>query len=146
MSQKEQYEKLVETLEKWKKIENASVASTSKMLEKTDHPVLRLVLETIQRDSQNHHNLQQMIIDSMTVKPMELRPEDVSEIWDSIEEHIELEKKTQELAKDAMDQIRENRSLATQFYMLNYLLVDEEKHQFMLDSLEKLKKDMFPYA
>ena len=62
MSQKEMQEKMVEDLKRWQKIENASVVSTGKVIEKTNHPLIRQIMEIIQRDSQMHYHLQQMIM------------------------------------------------------------------------------------
>lgn len=145
MSQKEAQEQLVDSLKKWQKVENASVVSTSRILEKTEHPLLRMVMETIQRDSQNHFHIQQLIIDSLTQKPMTISPEDVAEVWDLIESHLEIEKKTIDLAQEALDSIKGGH-LAAQDYLLRYLMKDEEKHNYMLEALEKVKKDIYPYA
>ncbi len=142
---KEMQENLIEVLKRWQKIENGSMSSTSKVLEKTDHPVLRMVLEIIQRDSQLHYNLQQLIIDSMTVKPVALTPDDVAAIWDGIEAHLQLERKTLELAEEALGNLK-GKHLTAQNYLLRYLMEDEKKHNFMLDALEQVKKDMYPYG
>ena len=65
MSTKEIQEQIVENMKNWKKIENASVASTGKVIEKTDNPIVRLIMEIIQRDSQMHYRIQELIIDSL---------------------------------------------------------------------------------
>ena len=48
MSTKEAQEKIVENMRKWKKIENASVASTGRVIEATENVIVRLVMEIIQ--------------------------------------------------------------------------------------------------
>lgn len=144
MSQKEVQEKMVENLKKWQKLENSAMSSASKILEKTDHPLLRMVMETILRDSQNHYNVQQLIIDSMEKKPFALRPEDVKEVWTEIEKHNELEKQTVEMGNQILGDLK-GKHLTAQHYLLRYLLVDEEKHNAMLDMLEKVKDDLYPY-
>jgi pyruvate-formate lyase-activating enzyme len=146
MSGKERQEQVVENMKKWQKIENAAVVSTGKIIEKTDNPLIRLVAETIQRDSQHHYHVQQMIIDSMEKKPLTLQPEDVAEVWDLVKEHIEIEKKTIEFAKEGLDAIKGMKHLTPQHYLMNYLLKDEEKHDEMLEALEKVKRDLYPYA
>ena len=145
MKSKEVQEKIVENLKRWQKIENASVVSTSDVIAETNHPLLRTVMEIIQRDSQMHYHLQQMIIDSMEVKPITLTPEDVAEVWDGIEKHIEIEKKTIEMAEEILGQMKGGH-LTPQVYLLRYLLLDEEKHNAMLEALELVKKNLYPYA
>ncbi len=146
MSTKEKTEQAVANLKRWQKIENASVVSTGRIMEKTDHPLLHMVAEIIQRDSQMHYHLQQLIIDSVESKQFSLTPEDVASVWDLIEEHIEIEKKTIEFAEEIMGQLKGAKHLTPQIYLLNYLLMDEEKHNNMLEALEKVKKDIYPYA
>ena len=51
MSTKEAQEKIVANMRRWQRVENASVASTGQIIEKTDNPIVRLVMEIIQRDS-----------------------------------------------------------------------------------------------
>ncbi|MDP8206295.1 MAG: hypothetical protein P9L92_06495 [Candidatus Electryonea clarkiae] len=145
MTSKEMQEQMVSNLKRWQKIENASVVSTGKVMEKTDHPLLRMVMEIIQRDSQTHYHLQQMIIDSMEVKPFSLTPEDISAVWDLIENHIEIEKSTIEMANEILGNMKA-KYLTPQIYLLRYLLKDEEKHNAMLEALEQVKKDIYPYA
>ena len=102
-------------------------------------------MEIIQRDSQMHYHLQQMIIDSMTVQPITLTPEDIAEVWDLIDAHLEIEKKTVEVADELIKETKGSH-LSTQIYLLRYLLKDEEKHNFMLEALEQIKKNIYPYA
>lgn len=145
MSQKEVQEQIVQDLKTWQKIENASMSSCSKVLEQTDHPLLRAVMETILRDSQNHYNIQQMILDSLEKKSITLTPDDVAAVWDGIEKHNLLEKKTVEMATKLLAEVK-GKHMTAQHYLLRYLLIDEEKHNAMLDMLEKVKGDLYPYS
>jgi hypothetical protein len=45
MSTKDVQSGLVSNMRKWQKIEDASVSSTGQMIEKTENPLLRLVME-----------------------------------------------------------------------------------------------------
>jgi hypothetical protein len=36
--------------------------------------------------------------------------------------------------------------MLVQRYLLEYLLADEKKHDQLLEKLEAIKKDMYPYA
>lgn len=145
MSTKEIQEKIVDNMQRWQKIENAAVSQTGKIIEKTDNPLIRMVMEIIQRDSQMHYRVQEMIADTLTTKTVKLDPDDLLEVWDLIEKHIEIEKKTVELAAEAISAI-EGKKMVVQEYLLRYLLEDEQKHNHILDSLATIKKGMYPYG
>ena len=145
MSTKEIQEKLVDNMRRWQQIENASVASTGKVMEKTKNPIVSVVMEIIQRDSQMHHQVQKMIATSLTTKTVTLTPEELAEIWDMVETHIELEKKTVELAEEALAALK-GKKMIVQEYLLKYLLEDENKHNHILDSLGSIKDGIYPYA
>jgi len=145
MSTKEVQEAIVKNMRQWQKIENASVASTGKIIEQTDNAIVRLVMEIIQRDSQMHYRVQEMIADSLEGKTYTLTPEDVADAWEMIEKHIELEKKTVQLAEEALAALK-GKKMAVQEYLLNYLLEDEGKHNHILDALGIIKKGLYPYG
>ena len=145
MSTKEIQEKIVKNMQEWKKIENASVASTGKVIEKTENPIVRIIMEIIQRDSQMHYRIQDLIIDTLEKSTISLAPEELGDVWGMIEQHIELEKKTIELAKDSLDALR-GRKMVIQEYLLDYLRIDEEKHNRVLETLYTIKKGMYPYG
>jgi len=145
MSTKNVQEELVTKLRRWQKIENAAVASTGKIIERTENPVIRLVMEIIQRDSQMHFRIQELIIDSLSTKSVSLTPEELEEVWGAVEEHVQLEKKTVELAGEALAAL-EGKKMVAQEYLLEYLLRDESKHDHILESLETIKKGMYPYG
>lgn len=146
MSTKEAQEKIVENMRKWQKIENAAVSSTGRVIEETENPIVRLVMEIIQRDSQMHYRVQELIADSLTTKALTLTPDEVGKVWGKIEKHIELEKQTIELAKSSLAQIEGKKGLVIQAYLIEYLLKDEEKHDEILAKLNEVKKGMYPYG
>ena len=145
MSTKEIQEQLVANMKRWQKIEDASVASTGRVIEKTSNPLLRLVMEIIQRDSQMHFRIQELIADSLTTKSVTLTPEDLAEVWDLIEGHIRIEKSTVEMGEEALSSLK-GKKMLIQEYLLRYLLDDENKHNRLLEQLESIKKGMYPYA
>jgi rubrerythrin len=146
MSLKEAQSQIITNMKQWKKIENASVASTGRIIEKTDNPIVRLVMEIIQRDSQMHYRVQEMIAESLESKVLSLTPEELGTVWEMIEEHVRLEKKTIELAKDSLQAVGKAKGMLVQAYLIEYLLKDEEKHEEILAKLEKIKGGMYPYA
>ena len=145
MSTKEIQTKIVQNMRKWQAIENASVASTGKVIEKTENPVLRIIMEIIQRDSQMHYRIQELIADSLETKTISLTPEEMGNVWDLVEKHIELEKKTVEMALESLEELK-GKKMVVQEYLLDYLRIDEEKHNKVLDTLSTIKKGMYPYG
>ena len=145
MKTKEIQDKLIANMKTWQKIENASVASTGKVIEKTDNPIVRIVMEIIQRDSQMHYRIQDMIVDSFEKETLRLNPDELADVWTMIEQHIELEKKTVELAEEALS-VLAKKKMVVQEYLLQYLLEDENKHNHILESLGTIKKGMYPYG
>ncbi len=145
MSTKEVQEQIIANMRSWQKVENASVASTGNVIEMTENPIVRLIMEIIQRDSQMHYRVQELIAESLESKTVTLTPEELAKVWDKIEKHIEIEKKTVELAKEALEVLK-GKKMVVQEYLLNYLLMDENKHNRILDSLGMIKKGMYPYG
>ena len=145
MSTKEIQESLVDNMKRWQKIENASIASTGKIIEKTENPVIRQVMEIIQQDSSMHYRVQGLIASSLEEKAISLTPEELAEIWELVEQHLQLEKKTIELAEEALGAIK-GKKIVVQEYLLHYLLTDETKHDALLASLNKIKSGMYPYG
>jgi hypothetical protein len=146
MSTKEAQEAIVANMKKWQKIENASVSSTGRIIEQTENPIVRLVMEIIQRDSQMHYRVQELIRDSLESKAITLTPEEVGNVWGLVEKHAELERNTIDLAKSSLAAIEGKKGMVVQAYLLEYLLRDEEKHDLLLDKLAEVKKGMYPYG
>ena len=139
-------ERLAATMRVWQQVENASVASTGRVIEKTENPIVRLVMEIVQRDSQMHYRVQEWIAESLEGRAVSLAPEELGHVWGMIEDHIKLERKTQELAREALDSIEGSKGMLVQAYLLEYLLEDEQKHNALLGRLGSIQKGMYPYG
>lgn len=145
MTTKDLQKELVSTMRNWQQVENSTVALTGQVMEKTNNPIVRLVMEIIQRDSQMHYNVQEWIADSLESKTVSLTPEEIGEVWSLIEKHIEIEKKSVQMAEQAIGALK-GKFMVIQTYLLNYLLSDEKKHEDLLQGLESIKKKMHPYG
>ena len=145
-STKEIQQNLLANMKSWQKIENTSIASTGRIIEKTENPIVRLVMEIIQRDSQMHYRVQEDIADSLSGKTVSLTPDELGDVWGMIEEHIDLEKRTLQLAQASLEAIKGSKGMLVQAYLLEYLLEDEKKHNVLLERLMKIQKGMYPYA
>ncbi len=145
MKTKELQEKIVSNMERWKKIEDRAVASTGQIIVKTGNPIVRLIMEIIQRDSQMHYRVEDLISDSLQGKAFALTPEELGQVWAMVEAHIELEKETVRIAKESLESLK-GKKMVVQEYLLEYLLQDEMKHEAILQRLATIKQGMYPYG
>jgi rubrerythrin len=138
----ENLEELTETLRHWQEIEDATVAHTTKVMDRTQNPLVRVVMEIIRRDSVTHKIVQQVILDSLEKQAFTLTPEELGEIWEMVEKHVQMEKETISLAEKGLRNCR----LFVQRNLLTYLADDEQKHVRLLGQLESFKRSIYPYA
>jgi hypothetical protein len=143
MTTKEQQQALVDQLRDWQKLENAAIAQTAKIMEETDHPLIRAVAEIIQRDSHMHYRVQQLIIDSFEEKSIPILIDQLDKVWATAEKHLQIERKTIDAAEKSIAALEKTRNVA-QLYLLKYLLEDEKKHEKLLSDLDLIKKKMYP--
>ena len=143
MTTKQMQQELVENMKKWQKIEDASVSSTAQIMEKTSNPLVHLVMEIIQRDSLVHRRVQEFIADSIDKKAVSLTSDELVQVWEMVEKHIEIEKKTVEYAEQAIASLKDQQGMIVQEYLLNYLLTDEKKHNDLLSRLDEIKKGIY---
>ena len=145
MSTKAKQDELVKILKAWQHVETLSVTQTADIIDKTQNPVIRLVMEIIGRDSATHHRVQQFLIDSIEGEAVTLTPEELAQVWDAIEAHIASERRTGELIAEAGRALAGTRNVVQQ-YLLSYLGQDEKKHDKLLDDLALIKRGMFKSA
>ncbi|MBP7605072.1 MAG: hypothetical protein KBA15_14170 [Spirochaetes bacterium] len=145
MSTKEVQDAIYKNMEAWKKIENASVASTGQVIEKTTNPVIRLVMEIIQHDSQMHYRVQEFIQRSLKEKAVSMTPDELEKVWKLVENHIKIEEKTMKMAKASLEALKKRKMVVCE-YLIHYLLKDEKKHNDLLAEMATIKKGMYPYG
>jgi catalase len=145
MSTKEKQEQLVEILRRWQHIENKSVAQAADIIDKSPNPAIRLIMEIIQRDSAFHFRVEQFIIDSIEKQAVTLTPDDLAQVWEAIEAHIEAERRVGDLVLDAEKALAGTRNVV-QHFLISYLGQDEKKHDQLLDNLGAIKRGMYKSA
>ena len=139
---KEIQENLVNTMRQWQAVERKSIASTGAVIGKTESPLIQLVMEIIQNDSQLHHRVQQMIIDSLESRPIGVSPEDMRNVSALIDAHLKLEDEMVGAVNTAIAAIK-GRKMGVQEYLLNFLVEDEKKHASLLSSLTAIKSTLY---
>jgi hypothetical protein len=134
---------IVDAMKKWQKVEDASLASTGRIIEKTTNPIIRLTMEIIQRDSQMHYNVERWVAESLQDATISLTPEELTSVWTMIERHIELEHKMVDAVEKLLPSLK-GKGMVVQEYLLNYLLEDETTHANLLKRLAGIKRGMLP--
>jgi len=131
-------EDMTKVLRQWQAVEREAMTATAEISEKTESTLIRLIMDIIRHDSHMHHRVQQFLIDSVTKEAVAVTREDVAAIWESIEEHDEVEKRTiamaEKLKKDAWNPVHK--------LLLEYLLRSESIHDSLLEQLGEFKADM----
>ena len=143
MKTKELQEMILKTMKNWQKVEDAAVESTGKVMESSNNPIIKLVMEIIQNDCKMHHRVQQLIQDSLEKEALSLTPDEMGGVWDMIEKHLQIEKKMVEHVEDSLDALK-GKKMIIQEYLLSYLLDDERKHDRLLENFKKIKSGMYP--
>ena len=134
----ERVQNMVKVLQQWQAIERKSMDDTAAIMVETHNPFIRMIMEIIRHDSLMHHRVQQFLVDSVTREDVTVTREDVAEVWEKIEAHDKMERKTIEMA----EQLKEQAWSPVHKQLLDYLLTDERKHDALLIQLEEVKAGM----
>jgi len=130
----ESSEQFLKMLKKWRGIERATINISAKTLMKVDNPLLLALIDTIKKDSEKHKEILGLIIDGLEGTTI-LSNQDMGILSEFIENHAQTEKDSVELAENAIKNVRG----ALPKFLLNYLLVDEKKHDMLMDGLAEIK-------
>ena len=142
MTMKEQQEEMLKNVKDWQKLESQSVSSAAQVIQKTDNPVIQLIMEIVQQDSQMHRRVLEWIANSLERTSITLNPDDMVEIWNEVQNHIDIEKRMLENIQKQLLSIEGKNIMLVQQYLLKYLIEDETKHNNLLRYLEVVKKGM----
>lgn len=134
----ERVEKMAKVLENWQKLERKAMDDAAAIIEESDNALVRMIMSIIRHDSLLHHRVQQFLLESITESDVVLTREDLADIWDRIEQHDRLEKKTIAMAEE----LRDHAWSPVHKQLLSYLLEDEKKHDRLLDQLREVKVGM----
>ena len=140
---KQLQDEIVSTMKRWQKVENSAIASTGKIIEQTENPLIRMVAQIIQRDSHMHYGVQGFIVDSIEREAISLTSEELVQVWGLIEAHIVIEQQTLDLAQELLDLTKGQQGMIIQDYLMNYLAQDEQKHIDLLDRLNDIKQGIY---
>lgn len=134
-------QKLISTFKRWQEVEDEAINSTAEIISHTRNPLVLLVMDIIQSDSQRHHWVLDMMAETLETGSLYLTREELSEISDLMSRHARLEQNMASAVKEAFDQVRKE-GLVLLEYLLKYLTDDENKHLSMLERLTKLNDSL----
>lgn len=119
----------------WKGLEDDTINSCSKILKNTKNPIVSTLITAIRNDSEKHKTIIQLLIDSMTKKAFVLVPADLIGLSSLLEKHIQIEQKSINTAKKAIEMSRD----AIVKQLLKLILEDEKNHKKLTAQINELK-------
>ncbi|MEZ4385993.1 MAG: hypothetical protein R3D98_00155 [Candidatus Krumholzibacteriia bacterium] len=135
MSTRELQQQLIESLHEWQKLEKAQIKLTAGVLNSTSNPIVSLVMTIIQRDSELHHQVQQLLIDSLESTVVAMSAADVVQVRQQLATHLAMEEETIRLAVANLKALS-GQKFVVQEFLMEFLRKDEEKHRDLLKALE----------
>ena len=136
----ESSEEFQNLMQHWQKLEDKAIGSADAMIRKASNPFFRVIMESIKHDSEKHKLIQQMIIDSITKEAIGINPDELNEMSDMLNNHMEAEAESLRLAHAAL---AKSELFFTRF-LLAYLIADEAKHHDLINLLNDLKGATIP--
>lgn len=130
----EKNEEFVKLIEKWIKIEEATIVMSEASSKKVKNPILATLIDTIWRDSEKHKQVLGLVLQHLE-GTIVFTPDDMADISAFIDKHEGIEKGAIELATLAL----KSASNEISKFLLTYILEDEKKHDLLIDGLNKLK-------
>jgi hypothetical protein len=130
----ESSEEFLNLIQHWQKLEDKAIGSADSML-KTSNPFFRVIMESLKHDSEKCKLIQQMIIDSIAKGAIKINPDELKEISDMLNNHMEVEAESLRLAHTAL---AKSELVFTRF-LLSYLIADKDKHHDLIERLNDLK-------
>ncbi|MHB8840927.1 MAG: hypothetical protein ACYC56_03915 [Candidatus Aquicultor sp.] len=128
-------------INKWKKLEDVTIESCEKIMNATDNKLVTTIAGLIKTDSQKHKEVLDAINEALT-GTITLTPEELGDIAELINAHLELERNSITLAEEEFE---ESRHFVVR-HLLSYLLMDEQKHFKLLSQLKDFQRRLYPYA
>ena len=138
-------DEITETMAKWQRVEERAVAATGQVMEQTANPLIRLIMEIIQRDSQMHSRVQAFVASSLSTEAVSLAPDELEKVSGLLTKHAAVEEQMLDGVEALLSEVK-GKKLLVQEYLLNYLVEDERKHCALLAALDSIKKGLYPYG
>ncbi len=143
MVTKEKQEEMVSDMREWLEVENNFADLTSKLTGRTQSPIVRLIKEIIHCDSLIHQRIEEWIATSMENGIVSLTLDELLEVWDLIEYHMELEKDVLETDEQASVCSKEMCDIARARFEND--AQDDKKPEIPLMTHQDIVRRTYPY-
>lgn len=137
----EKKEDLSRMIGRWKEKQEDTRRSAKELHEKTKSYFVRIIANAIRRDAEKHEEILQSVLDCLDCT-VTITPDELGELSNLLSSHIEVEKKTEELAEVALK--KHQHYITT--YLMKYLIEDEKKNSVLMDRLNEFKGKLYPYG
>lgn len=132
----ENSEDFLNLMKKWQLLEDKTIENADRIISKTSNQIVKMTMEMIKHDSEKHKLIQQAIIDNITKEAFHIGPDELNELSDMLNSHMEAEAESLCFADEAF----KNSELFITRYLLSYLIADEAKHHGLMNQLNDLKR------
>jgi hypothetical protein len=141
---REQRHKIISIITDWESIERESSESIEKVKARGSNPLVRLVMDILANDARLHRRVQEFLLNSLEREPLTLSPDEVGDVIELIRDHARRKAQTVERVQNILGKT-EDRSLGIQKFLLESLLVDEKKHEKLLERIKDVMQGPYPY-
>lgn len=137
----EKREDLERLIEKWRERQEQTGRNAKALHDKTKSYFVQIVTRAVQQDAEKHEQILKAVLDCMDCT-VTITPEELGELSELLSAHLDVERKTEELAHVAL----KKRQHYITTYLLKYILEDEKKNFALMDQLNEFKGRIHPYA
>jgi hypothetical protein len=138
LNKKEDLERLIES---WKGRQEETAKNARTLHDKTESYFVQIMTNAIRQDAEKHEQILKAVLDCMDCT-VTITPDELGELSELLDAHLDVERKTEELAQVAL----KKRQHYITTYLLKYLLEDEKKNFALMKLLNEFKGQLYPYA
>ncbi len=134
-------EELPELIERWKERQGELQRGAEELHNRTDSYFVQIVTKAITRDAEKHAEILQSILDCFDCT-VTVTPEELGELTSLLDDHLDIQKKTDKLARTAL----KSRPHYITSHLLRYILEDGKKNAVLVEQLNDVKGRLYPYG
>ncbi len=138
MKKKEDLPKLIEL---WKDRQGELQRGAEELHNRTDSYFVQIVTKAIQRDAEKHEEILQSVLDCFDCT-VTVTPEELGELTRLLDDHLDIQEKTDKLARTAL----KSRPHYITNQLIRYILEDGKKNAVLKEQLNEVKARLYPYG
>ncbi len=131
-------DRLIEEMNHWQRMEREAITHAGGAVAKTEHAVIRLMMEIVQQDSEMHQRLQGLVVrHRLFEEPLPPPGESLGELKSMVVKSRQAVKRMIEIMDNVFTLVNGEKASLLKA-LLQYLRSDERKHFLLLQDLENL--------